>query len=252
MRYNNNLIKNNKKEPHFVLSHYILDKPEMIAAVIYGKQRLGKTMYALKVGYDIYEDWNVVLEHTIFTMKDVVRTIGNSVKEDIMIPYLVWDDSGVYGSKYTFFTNKKMTLLLQGLFDVVGTAVKGFVMTTPNSSNLLKSIREYQFYRIKIIKTDSDNGRMAKGYSTDQWPSGTLRMHNDFEDRYVTTIPDDIYARYIKIRKGYLKDSLKNLDELLDEMTENPNAGGIVDNEIDNAYEELIETKSYIKDRMEK
>lgn len=259
MKHNENIIPRTKignvsasvKKLHFVLSEYIINRPEMIAAVIYGKQRLGKSMYALKVGYDIYEDWDKVLENTIFTMKDVVKTIGNAVKSDSVIPYLIWDDSGVYGSKYTFFTNKKTTLLLQGLFDVVGTAVKGFVMTTPNSGNLLKSIREYQFYRIKIIKANSRQDRIAKGYSTDQWPSGTLRMHNDFEDHYNNIIPDDVYQRYIKTRKDYLRDSLKNLDDVLRDMEEDPSSVGLVDNEIDNMYEEVLETRAYIKERVD-
>lgn len=237
-----------KDDVHFVLSHYIKYNPEMIAAIVYGKQRLGKTIYAMQVAYDIYRDWDVVQDNMYFKINDVLLAIRNAVKENRIVPIMIWDDAGVYGSKYLYFNNKRVAMLLQGLFDVVGTAVKCFLMTTPNAGNLLKSIRDYEFYRIKIAKANDRDERAATGYANILLPSGTINIRKEFIDTYRTKIPDDVYARYVKIRKSYLGDVLDNLDEYLIGLQDKPNDP--LQEQVDDAYQDMLITKEYIAKKM--
>lgn len=233
---------------HFVLSHYVKHNPEMIAAIVYGKQRLGKTIYTMQVSYDIYRDWDIVMDNMKFKINDVLIAIRDAVRTNTVIPYLIWDDAGVYGSKYLYFSNKKAAQLLQGLFDVVGTAVKCFMMTTPNAGNLLKSIRDYEFYRIKITKADDRDGRIATGYANILLPSGTVNIRKEWQDEYRAKIPDSVYNRYVTIRKSYLGDVLNNLDEYLAGLEDNPSDS--LKDEVEDAYQEVLRTKEYIQDRM--
>lgn len=240
--------KEKLKTLNFVLSYYAVKNPEMIAGIVYGKQRLGKTIYTMQVAYDIFRDWEKVLDCMKFRINDVLMTIRDAVREDRIIPFMIWDDAGVYGSKYLYFNNKRVAMLLQGLFDVVGTAVKCFMMTTPNSGNLLKSIRDYEFYRIKITKANSEDWRTATGYANILLPSGTINIRKEFQDTYKVKIPDDIYNRYVKIRKSYLADAMTNLDEYLTGLEENP--GDSLQEQVDDAYTEVLATKEYIAKKM--
>lgn len=234
---------------NFVLSHIAIHNPEMIAAIVYAKQRLGKSVYALQVGYDIYRDWDVVLDHTVFQLEDVLDKILCAVEKDVVIPYLIWDDTGVHGNKYLFFTNHTLTMMIQGLFDVVGTAVKCFIMTTPNPGNLLKAIRDYEFYRIKITKMDSRDGRIATGYPNILLPSGTRNIRKEFQDFYRVKIPDDIYARYVKIRKSYTKIQAGQLREYLNAI-QNPEEYVDLQTQVNEAYNEVVVNHRAIKEKM--
>ena len=203
----------------FALSDIMMGVPEMVGVVAYGMQRIGKTMYALQVMYDIYRDWDKVLNLTFFKLEEMVSSLRDQIKRDEKVAVITWDDAGVFGSKYLFFSNKKLTEYLQNLFDVIGTAVKGIIITTPNPENLLKSIRGYEFYRVKINKIGMTS-RVAKGYQTIMLPSGKKIIKKVFNDHYNVTIPNDIFERYNKTRKSYMNVALDNLDEILKDRGE--------------------------------
>ncbi len=52
----------------FALSNIMMGVPEMVGVVTYGMQRIGKTMYGMQVMYDIYRDWDKVLNLTFFKL----------------------------------------------------------------------------------------------------------------------------------------------------------------------------------------
>lgn len=202
----------------FVLSKKIMLDSDMTGVIVFGSQRTGKSTYALQVLYDIYQDWDVVLAHTFFKLEDVVTFLRAQIKQDKIIPAFCWDDAGVYGSKQLYFTKRRLAEYLQNLFDVIGTAVKGVILTTPSPENLLKAVRSYEFYRIKVIKANQHYRRIATGYKNVLLPSGTRFIRKEFKDHYDVRLPDEVYEKYIGIRKSYLDDALDNLDEFLAEM----------------------------------
>lgn len=202
----------------YVLSKRIVASPSMTGVIVYGGQRLGKTSYALQVMNDIYQDWDVTLENTFFRLEDIIVYLRAAIKEDRLIPVLMWDDAGIHASKQLYFTKKNLTMYLQALMDVLGTVVKGLILTTPNPDSLLKSIRGYEFYRVKVTKANSGYDRIATGYRSILLPSGTRNISKDFKDMYNAIIPDNrAYSEYQKLRKSYLTDALDNLDAALDE-----------------------------------
>lgn len=204
----------------YVLAKRIIDSPAMTGAIIYGGQRIGKSSYSLLVAYDILRDWDSVLDCTFFRLEDITKALRKAINEDIIMPVIIWDDSGIHASKQLYFTKKNLTMYLQALTDVVGTACKGLLLSTPNPDSLLKSIRGYEFYRIKITRINQGYDRIATGYKSVMLPSGTRNIQKDFKDVYNCIIPDDeAYARYSKMRKSYLKDALDNLDSEMNPMT---------------------------------
>ncbi len=202
----------------FALSRIIATRPDMVGAVIYGMQRSGKTMYSLLVMYDFYRDWDKVMSNIFFTLEDLIDAIKKRVLENFsvekQIKVICWDDAGVHGSKYLFFRSRQLTEYLQNLFDVVGLAVKAILITTPNPENLLKAIRGYEFYRVKIVKLTNDN-RIAVGYKSSLLPSGKMIVRKVFEDYYNLRIPNDVYKQYLEMREQYLEEAVENLEQFL-------------------------------------
>ncbi len=195
----------------FAFSRIIASRPDMIGGIIYGMQRSGKTMYSLLVMYDFYRDWDKVLSNVFFTLNDLIAAIKTRKEKKQVI---CWDDAGVHGSKYLFFRSRQLTEYLQNLFDVVGLAIKALLITTPNPENLLKAIRGYEFYRIKVMRLPKDN-RVAVGYTSYLLPSGKMVVKKVFEDYYNLRIPNDVYEQYLQMREQYLEEAIENLEQFL-------------------------------------
>ena len=216
------LVSSDNSEHVFALSRIILSRPDMVGAVIYGMQRIGKTMYSLLVMYDLYGDWDEVLKNVFFDLEELLNAIKATVRDfekGRILKVICWDDAGVHGSKYLFFSRRELAQYLQNLFDVVGLAVKAILITTPNPANILKAVRDYEFYRVQVMKLN-DGNRIARGYRPILLPSGTVRMLKDFEDYYNIYIPSDVYKEYVEKRKGYLEEVVSNLEEYLKEKEE--------------------------------
>jgi len=202
----------------FVLTRRIMKAyggGDFVGAVIYGSQRIGKSSYALQVLHQVYEDWDRVLKYCLFDLRDVVNVLSDAVKKDVKIPALIWDDAGVHGNKMLYFSNRRLVEYLSDLLDVVGTHLGGLLITTPSPAKLLRVIRGYEFYRIKIFRRDESYGRIAVGYRLSLYPSGAMRIRRVFRDEYRVKIPDDVWDEYQKKRKSYLNVALKNLGKYL-------------------------------------
>lgn len=207
-----------EERDEFVLSEKVkkaVSSRSFEGAIIYGKQRVGKTSYGLQVLYDIYENWDKVLNRIFFKLEDLVDFLRKTHKQRKDVDAILWDDCGVYGSSGLWFSDRQMAEYLQNLIDVVGIRLGGFLMTTPNPENLLKCLRSYEFYRVKCVRHNQRNRRLAKGYKTILYPSGKLITPKDFRDYYDVMLPDDVYEEYEEIRESYLNEAMDNLDEYL-------------------------------------
>ena len=199
----------------FVLANHITEANNeggFLGAIIYGPQRLGKSSYAAQVLYELYGSWDKVLDHFVFDLREVVDLLDNAVKSDKRIFALCWDDAGVHANRMRYFENRQLVQYLQNLFDVVGLNVGGFLMTTPSPSNLLKALRGYEFYRVKVFRRDTSGGRRrAIGYMSSLSPSGKRIIHRKFSDFYDVHLPDEFWKPYLIKRKSYLETALKGL-----------------------------------------
>jgi hypothetical protein len=196
----------------FVLTQRIRDANHgggFFGAIIYGPQRLGKSSYAIQTLKQIYGDWDVALDHTLFDLREVVERI-EGVSGD-RIPVICWDDAGVHANKMLYFANRGLTQYLQHLIDVVGINLGSLLITTPSPENLLKALRGYEFHRIKIYRRDGYGGRIAVGYQSSLFPSGMRLIRRKFRDEFKVKLPDDVWQKYLKKRQSYLKVAIENL-----------------------------------------
>jgi hypothetical protein len=202
----------------FVLSKRISEAYNgggFVGSVVYGPQRMGKSSYALQVLNEVYGNWNDALNYCLFSLEDVVKILRKGVMKDVKIPALVWDDAGVHAHSFLYFSNRRLVEYLSSLLDVVGTHLGGLLITTPNPQKLLKVIRGYEFFRVKVFKRNNSGGRRAVGYFSSLLPSGTRIIRRVFSDFYDVQLPDSVWNRYSKKRKKYLDFALANLEQLI-------------------------------------
>lgn len=208
-----------KRETESALTERIwdaIDERGFVGSIIFGSQRIGKSSYGLKVLYEIYGDWDTVLEkYCLFDLNDVLELLEKSVEERKQVNAFMWDDAGVHASKHIFFSDRKKAQLLQSLFDVVGLYLGGVILTTPSPTNLLKALRDYEFYRVKITRKNEYWGRNALGYRNILLPSGASYIKKVFQDNFSCRLPDDVYSRYEEMRSAYTKKSVERLKEYL-------------------------------------
>lgn len=227
----------------FILSHKIdkaIQGDGFVGAIVYGKQRLGKSSYSAQVLYDIYGDWELVNEHMVFNLKDVVNILSTANRERRKIPALCWDDCGVHGNKLIYFQDRLLVQYLGNLMDVVGLSLGGLLMTTPSPLNLLRSLRGYEFYRVKIYQRDAYNGRLAVGYQAVLLPSGTRLIKREYKDNFNVMLPDEFWQPYVEKRQGYLDEAIGRLQGLIGDDHHDLPGGDLVES----SDQELLQFKS--------
>ena len=194
-----------------------------IAAIIYGKQGAGKSVYAIKVAYDALKriGWNVkstrevYRRYMVFSAYQVlakVKRAKNSEGRPSRLPVLIWDDAGVHGSSYLFFTDPYLAKAISDSFKVIRTRVASVLFTTPSPRDILKPLRSYDTYIVYVHELD-DVWSRAHIYQLRLLPSGEIRVWKlgweDFKRRLPT------YDDYLKIRDKYVDYALEALEKLL-------------------------------------
>jgi len=186
-------------------------KDAFVGCIIYGSQRTGKSSYASKVMFEIYHDWDLVNRYMLFKLEDVVTLLEDATVRNEKIPCFCWDDCGVHGNNLLYFKNRDLVMYLGDLLDVAGISVGAILMTTPSPLKLLKVIRGYEFYRVKVTERNNSTGRRAVGYKSILLPSGTRMIKREYEDTFSVMLPDDFWYMYLEKRRSYLVDGLKRL-----------------------------------------
>jgi hypothetical protein len=209
--------------PELVLAKKLLSSHKtngFTSAIVEGPRGIGKSSYALKVFYDVFEAmdynetaaWDMALDRVLFRIKDIIQFLDDNVdKEDREIGF-IWDDAGVFGSNLTWYTDIKLVHLLQSMMDTVRGSLNGMLLTCTNQGQLLKFLRRYDNHIINISYAEQGGwNRIAKGYIKRTLPSGMQRVYPNFHDYFSCHLPIDIYERYQVKRMQYNKENITAL-----------------------------------------
>lgn len=211
-----------KEKYQLSLTRRIVAEPYLVGAIISGKHRIGKSAYALWVMYELYKDWDTVFKYMAYSVKDFMSLLRSCLDGGVKVPCILWDDAGGHGSKYLWNIDRLMVFYLKNLLDVIGTSTKGLIMTTISGEDLLKIVREYEFYKVKISLGRHKYDRVARGYEIKRSPLNQKSPSILFDDYFDVRVP--IYEKYYEMRKQYSRGALDRLESLLDkiEKTDEP------------------------------
>jgi len=204
-----------------------------LSAITKGERGYGKSMYNLKIMAWVYyvllkcdeeTAWTKAIESIVFTPEQFLNRIEYNLSNDIISPVLCIDDATVHFSSYLYFINLYETSLLNATFDTIRTAVHGLLLNCPSKKHLLSGLRNYDDYEITIYK--GQNGgyeRKAVGIKWYSLPDGHRKFRKTFEDYFSCYVPNDVYERYMVLRKQYLKDVSDELKQLRAKLTSKKN-----------------------------
>ncbi len=208
-----------------VLASFIVTayrRESFVAAIIYGKQGAGKSVYSIKVGFDALRRLGFLKPHhstrevfkyyMIFSAMQLIHRVREA--RGSRIPLLIWDDAGVHGGSYLFFTDPHLAKAIADTFRVIRTRVSALLFTTPSPRDLLKPLRSYDTIIVYVHEID-DLWSRAHIYRMRLLPSGDARIfkvaQEDFKRRLGT------YDEYLRIRDKYVDYALERLERLLEE-----------------------------------
>jgi len=217
-------IDNNYK-PCFALTKLILQshkKNAHMSAIVFGPKRVGKSVYSLKVGEDLFqafgldekEAWRFSIGSVVYTLEEFLQSLEVLTEIDIPYPYLIVDDAGVGFSHLMRFTPEAQAL--KKVFDTIGTLVTAIIYTTPNPKGLLNYVRNVDSLRIKIVER-SNARRMAWSVGAEMTETGDLVFSSEGApvDEFYVKLDDWKYEEYNKLRRSYSRRSVKEAIEVV-------------------------------------
>lgn len=199
-----------------------------VSAVIFGRQGSGKTTYAFKVARDVFwklnnlenkdDAWQYVRESYFFELPDALTKIQDAIDNDYRIPLIIFDDAGIWLSKYVWYEDYMKTFYK--LYALIRTRVSAVVFTTPSPEDLAFYLREKGWYQIRVTMVNrkkmiaratlysKDFGRNSKGEIVTQVKRKAL-------DEYKAQLPNDIYDEYMRRRRETERKLLDELKKIL-------------------------------------
>lgn len=183
--------------------------------IIYGKQRLGKSGYAIKI-------IDQVLKHLFgitLTPENFRHYMGWEPLEVITewlsltkkAPVYCWDDAGYWLHNTEW--NDPLLIAISKYLNLVGTDYGTLILTTPDPKWILAKIANLEsVMRIRIIKnrggnSDADSikfSRRAVCYQPYRSPDlKKTGVNKRWEDDYNTKIRQDLYDFYKPLRESY-------------------------------------------------
>ena len=239
------------KDPSLVMSKKALwawKTGGFTSGIIEGPRGIGKSSYAMKIMYDVFScmgyheevAWDMALERMLYRINDIIEFLDRSTRKRNPECVFCWDDAAVFGSSMVWYTNVKLVHLLQSTLDTIRGSVSAMLLTCPNQSQLLKFLRTYDGYIIRInYAEDGGTYRDAKGYIWRSLPSGMKRIYPSFNDFYSCRLPNAIFKRYQRKRKSY---NVENINALKEAMGKNlEQSSPVIVGEDESFKDDLIE-----------
>ena len=206
-----------KKNLSKLLLHEIRSSDSGSIIGIYGKTGAGKSIYSMKIAYEFYGDWNLVLKYIVFTPFDLQSAIEYLHDNDLWIPILIWDDAGVWLELMKRTSWHPLTIGIRGALETMRTRIGGILMTMTSEYSLPRSIKyngNLYKYRCRIIRFGTstyNDKRMAQSRAEIQvrreYKSNWGKFYWDHSNIYIDyfVLKTGNYSKYEEIRNAYLK-----------------------------------------------
>ncbi|RLG73710.1 MAG: hypothetical protein DRO14_06425 [Thermoprotei archaeon] len=180
-----------------------------ISAFAYGHQGVGKTTYALLILYNVYRDWDKVLDNTYFYIETLIPKLKKALQSGERIPAILLDDAGIWLVKYSW--RKNFSQWFSKLFNLMRTVVAGIIFTSVEVSDIVKFVRDKVIYRISIVRfRDFVEARAYRCYIT---PMLRHYVKKRFIDRFTyDLLPADVRAKYEAKRREALMRLMKEVE----------------------------------------
>ncbi|MEM1641155.1 MAG: hypothetical protein QW206_06160 [Acidilobaceae archaeon] len=181
---------------------------------IYGRPGAGKSIYAMKVAFDFYNDWDQVLEHMVFTPFDFHEVVEKLEISNSWIPVLIWDDAGPWLELLKRNSWHPLALGIRGLFETMRIRIGAVLLTMTTERSLPRSILyNGNIYKIRarVVRNGSQvNGNpksiaeiQVRKEKTREWGSYYWDTSVLYVDHVTLRLP--VYDTYERLRRKYIE-----------------------------------------------
>ena len=183
--------------------------------MVIAERGMGKSMYHLQTMAYVYyhlieknetDAWNYAIDCLIFRPSQLLERVKYNEENNIVSPVWCIDDAAVHFSNKLWWSDWSEAMLLDGIFDLIRPVLSCLLINCPDKKRLLGSLQNYLGYEETIyISKNAGYERNITGIHWYRRPSGTSRWRKEWDDSFSCHIPDWVYIKYTKIRKGYIK-----------------------------------------------
>lgn len=248
-----------------------------VGMVTRGGRGDGKTTFGLHIGREVYqyldgisrdEAWEKMLgvgnyrheqPHILFDLEDVVKSLepldnidfANILEwqKDNTVPYKMWDDAGMHGGKYKFFTDVKMVEALQGEIDTIRFILTGFMLTSPELSSILRFMQEYKDQLIITVKkhpaAPTKYNRLAEVKKWYETRNGSYRRRLAWSTKFSCYVDKWAYEEYTRMKARAIirnRDRLKKILTIAKKETGKKNTEIMDEMGVPEKFKSLIES----------
>lgn len=215
---------NEPKKPEVIkdLWDAILDDSWMWI-VCWGKNRKGKSTLAMKLAYEVYGDWDQVLQSIVWNLAQLKYKMKNGLPRKILtrnmlhdrVPLLIADDFGATSNKAK--TQHELAWdIFKGAIDTYSTRVAVLLGTMlipsePTYQIYQKFTHELWVYDKGKVKYDEVDWQQDYG----GWQS---KQNKDWVDIFTfDPIPQDVYKQYDEMRCSIADELDQQIDDVIQE-----------------------------------
>lgn len=187
--------------------------------VVWGKPRTGKTMVQLNCGYEIYQDWDAVLQAFVFNLNGILYKMKRGEPCRLLtlnglhnrVPIIFPDDFGAQCNKAKT-QHEPAWDIFKGAFDTLATKVGVLMASMGNPSEATQQIQEKYTHEIYVehrgyAKYDAVN--WEQNFSGWQARQNKVWLH-EFE---FDLVPKDVYKEYDEMRLSLVDELFLQIDD---------------------------------------
>ena len=188
-----------------------------IFCYIIGNLGSGKTSFALHVSKELLGSWDRVLDHLYFSLDDFLMCIRDLVLRGERVKVIILDDAG--SSIPATMWREKEAREISALINLARTYVSSILFTTPDFYDILKRVRVKINYLIETRKIE-ERRSLARVYQY-KYSTGWDKYYRKLvkEIQYPRYYPDDVFRRYNKMRREFIRKLVERLLPQLKEST---------------------------------
>jgi hypothetical protein len=189
--------------------------------VIHGPPRSSKTTLALLAAYAIYEDWDKVLEATVFTLPGLIHRIKNGKPErwpttnglHNRVPVIIYDDFGVHSNKADTQRSSAFDVF-KGAFDALGTELGVLLATMVSASSATQQLQDK--YNAEVTVSTKGKYKYDKVEWLQDYRGFKPRMKKIWiEDGTFEAIPERVYKEYDVMRHELVQEAFVRIEDAL-------------------------------------
>jgi hypothetical protein len=187
--------------------------------VNWGQPRTGKTTVQLKAGFEIYQDWDLVLQAFVFNLNGILYKMkrGEPCKLPTLnglhfrVPCLFPDDFGAQCNKAKT-QHEPAWDIFKGAFDTLGTKVAVMMASMGSPSGATQQIQEKYTHEIYVEK------RGEAKYDVVRWQQNFGGWAAMQDKTWVHTFtfdpaPLDVYKEYDEMRQSLVDELFQQIDD---------------------------------------